>query len=180
MFPVPVWGWALQRWTTWDLGRFQSVSPMSCLAIMSGKIRDYCIHRENLQKQAFSREFSSLTSKKSFQVVFRSNVSLKIWILASLSTWNTVCAFTYTLMYVFTQRHENISTQKCSVAFHFILNFFNRPVQASNPFDCVSFQKQKLSVNREESWHQNNINSVFPKSKDVLSCRNNDTLVVKV
>lgn len=32
-----------------------------------------------------------------------------------------------------------------NVVFHFILNFFNRPVQASNTFDCI-FQKQKLML----------------------------------
>lgn len=48
---------------------FLPVSPMSFLeATIPGKIRDYYIHGENLQKPAFSREFPFLTSKKKLAV----------------------------------------------------------------------------------------------------------------
>ena len=64
-FPVPTSGWTVQWWAMWDLGTFLPVSPMSFLAAtIPGKIRPYCIHGENLQRPAFSREFTFLTSKK--------------------------------------------------------------------------------------------------------------------
>ena len=68
-FPVPVSGWAVQGQAMWKLGMCLPVNPKSFLAAtISGKIRDYCIHRENLQKPAFSREFTFLTSKKKLAV----------------------------------------------------------------------------------------------------------------
>lgn len=64
-FPVPISGWAVQGWAMCELGMFLPASPMSFLAaIVPGKIRDYCIQGENLQKPVFSREFTFLTSKK--------------------------------------------------------------------------------------------------------------------
>lgn len=49
----------------WESGMFLPVSPTSFLAAtVPGKIRDYCIHRENIQKATFSRAFTFLTFKK--------------------------------------------------------------------------------------------------------------------
>lgn len=89
-FPVPTSGGAVQGWAMWELGMFLPVSPMSFLAgTVPGKIRDYCIHGENLQKRAFSREFTFLTSRKKLaeSLLLQETVPishLKIWILARL------------------------------------------------------------------------------------------------
>lgn len=122
---------------------FQSLSPMSSLAAkISGKIRDHCIHRENLQKQAFSTEFTFLTSKKSCQVLFYFSKLFQC-LIGDLNTGK----LKYVNYSVHSDTHSLISSHRDmrtllhrNVAFHFILcGFFNRPIQASNPFDCVTF-----------------------------------------
>lgn len=145
-FPVPISGWAVQAWAMWELGMFLPASPMSFLAaIVPGKIRGYCIQGENLQKPAFSREFTFLTSKTKLaeRLLLQLTVPiscLKTETLASLKYVKySACIHIHTHVYLHKwERHEN--TSKKNIAFYFILIFFNRPVQALDPFDYVSFQ----------------------------------------